>query len=101
MIFVYITCKDGKEAKKISAHLLKKRLIACANIFPIDSLYLWGGKIEKTKEVVLIAKTLEEKFSEVKKEVTKIHSYEIPCIEKIKTETNSEYSEWVKKEVEI
>ena len=45
MAFVYITCKDKKEARKISRFLLEKKLIACANIFPIESMYRWEGKM--------------------------------------------------------
>lgn len=99
MIFVYITCRDREEAEKISKHLLKKRLIACANFFPIESLYWWKGKIEKSKEFVIIAKTLEMHYPKIKKEVRAIHSYEIPCIEKIKTDANSEYRKWLKSEL--
>ncbi len=99
MILVYITCKDKEEAEKISKHLLEKRLVACSNMFPIDSFYWWEGKINEDNEVVLIAKTLEEKFEEVKKEVKKIHSYEVPCILKIKAEGNEEYLKWVENEV--
>lgn len=98
MILVYITCKDKEEAKKISKHLLEKRLIACANIHPIESLYWWEGKIQEDSEVVVIAKTKEENYNKVKNEVKKIHSYEVPCILKIKAEANEEYDKWIKKE---
>jgi len=50
MTLVYITCRDEKEAVKISRHLLNKRLIACSNIHPIRSLYWWKGKIQDGKE---------------------------------------------------
>jgi periplasmic divalent cation tolerance protein len=101
MILIYITCKDREEAEKISKHLLEKKLIACANIFPIESFYWWKGKIEEDQEVVIIAKSLKKKFEEVKREVKKVHSYEIPCILQIKVEkVNEEYLRWIKKEVE-
>ena len=101
MILVYITCKDRKEAKKISEHLLKKRLIACANIFPVESMYWWKGKIVNEKEIVLICKSKENKFSGIKKAIKKIHSYEIPCIERIRTTADLDYEKWVKKELEL
>jgi len=46
MILTYITCKDKSEARKISEHLLKKRLIVCDNIFPIESMHWWKDKIK-------------------------------------------------------
>jgi len=98
-IFVYVTNPNKKTASKIALHLLKKRLIACANIFPIDSVYWWEDKIENTKEYVLIAKTKEDNWKKVKTEIKKVHPYTVPCITKINVEANKEYEEWLKKEV--
>ena len=98
-IFVYVTNPDKKTAKKIALNLLKKRLVACANVFPIDSAYWWKDKIQKTKEYVLIAKTKEENWKEIKTEIKKVHPYTVPCITKINVEANKEYEEWLKKEV--
>ncbi len=99
MVLAYITCKDRKEAIKISKHLLKKRIIACSNMFPIDSLYWWKNKIVNDKEFVMIAKTTEKNFNILKKEVKKMHSYEIPAILKIKADANKEYLKWANKEI--
>jgi periplasmic divalent cation tolerance protein len=98
-IFIYLTNPNQKEAKKIAKHLLKKRLIACANIFPIESLYWWQGKIAKEKEFVLIAKTIKNNFPKIKTEVEKIHPYKIPCIIKIPVSSNKKYFDWLKREV--
>lgn len=99
MALVYITCKDKKEAEKISLDLLKKRLIACANIFPIKSMYWWKGKIERSNEYVIIAKTNNKNFKKLEKEVKKVHSYEIQCILRINSTANKEYEEWLNKEI--
>lgn len=98
-VFVYVTNPNKKEAKRIALHLLKKKLVACANIFPIDSVYWWKGKIEKARECVLIVKTKEENWEKVKKEIKKIHPYTVPCITKIVVEASREYEDWLKKEV--
>jgi len=94
-IFIYITNPTKKEARKIAKYLLEKKLIACANIFPIDSLYRWKGKIANEKEFVLIAKTKKANFEKVKKEVEKIHSYTVPCIVKIPVSSNEKYYKWL------
>lgn len=99
LIFVYITNKDEAEAKKVSDHLLKKKLAACTNIFPIKSMYWWNGKIENTREAVCIVKTKSEYWEKVKQEVKSIHSYECPCIIKISVEANKEYQEWLEQQV--
>ncbi len=99
MTLVYITCNDKKEAEKISLHLLRKRLIACANIFPIKSLYWWQGKIVNDDENVIIAKTNNKNFKQLAIEVKKMHSYEIPCILKINAFANKDYEAWANKEM--
>ena len=96
---LYVTCKDNNEAKKIAKYLLKKKIIACANIFPINSLYRWKGKLQKDKEFVLLAKTQKNKLYSLEKEVKGIHSYEIPCILQINAKANKVYGEWLKNEL--
>lgn len=100
MISIYVTCKDEDEAEKIAKKLLEKRLIACANISPIKSLYWWKGKINNDEEVAMIMKTKKGKFEEIKNEIKKIHSYEVPCICSwdIK-QVNEEYSKWLDEEI--
>ena len=99
MTLIYITCKDEDEAVKISKRLLNKKLIACSNIHPIRSMYWWDNKIQDEKEFVLIAKTKEKNYENIKEEVIKIHSYEVPCILKIDAEANESYNKWVNAEV--
>ena len=99
MTLVYITCKDEKEAENISMHLLKKRLIACANVFPIKSMYWWKGKIAKSNEYAIIAKTNDKNFKKLELEVKRLHSYEIPCILRLNATANKEYQAWLNKEI--
>jgi len=97
-ILVYITHKNRNEARKVVSHLLKRRIIACANIFPIESHYQWKGKIERAKEIVTIVKTRKENWKKVKAEVERIHPYEVPCIMKLDAEANASYESWIRKE---
>ena len=99
MTLVYITCKDEKEAEKISLHLLRKRIIACANIFPVKSFYWWNKRIANEKEYVAILKTNNKNFKKVESEVKRIHSYKIPCILKLNSSANSEYELWASREM--
>mgnify|MGYP001618079311 CR=1 FL=1 len=91
---VYFTTKDKKEAEKIGKALIEKKLIACVNIFPITSFYVWKGKLVKDKEYAIIAKTTVG-FKIVEKAIKKLHSYKIPCICKYDVVVNKEYEKWV------
>jgi len=99
-IIIYITNPNLKTAKKVAAHLLKKKLIACANIFPIQSTYSWKGKVKNAKEYVAIVKTRHGYWELIKTEVQKIHPYDIPCIMKLEAEANHDYEKWIHSETE-
>ncbi|MBU0763139.1 MAG: divalent cation tolerance protein CutA [Candidatus Altiarchaeota archaeon] len=53
----YITYPDLETAERILDRLFELKLIACANILPVKSVYRWRGKIEKSDEVVSLVKT--------------------------------------------
>lgn len=97
-IIIYITHKNLSEAKKIAKSLLRDKLIACVNYFPIESSYWWKGKITTTKETVTLVKTRKENWLKVKKAVLAIHPYETPCIMKLDVESNESYAKWIQEE---
>ena len=99
MVLAYIICKDNNEAEKIATHLLKKRLIACANMFSIKSMYWWNHRIARENETVVIAKTTGKNFKKVESEAKKIHSYKIPCIMRLDAKANKEYESWINSEL--
>ena len=96
MILIYVVCKDKEEADNIGRLLIKKKLVACANTFPISSFYHWDNKLVEDNEFVLILKTVSKGYNKLEKEIKELHSYDIPAIIKIKVEANSEYENWVK-----
>lgn len=100
IILFYIPCPNKKTAHQIGQSLLKTRLIACYNLFPIESGYWWKKKIIKDKEAVLIVKTLEKLTKKVEKAIKKMHPYTVPCIISLDVETvNGEYGEWVRQTI--
>tara|TARA_Y100000310_G_scaffold193278_1_gene193246 strand:+ start:5078 stop:5380 length:303 start_codon:yes stop_codon:yes gene_type:complete len=100
MELIYITCRDMAEAKKISKKLLDEKLIACSNMFPISSMFHWKGKLVDEKEVVLLCKSSRTEFQSLIKVVEEMHSYDVPCIERISTEGSEKFEAWAKKEVQ-
>ena len=99
MRIVYITTRNAGEAKKISHHLLQKKLVACVNLFPIESMYFWEGEIQENIEMVILAKTTDENYEKIEKEVKNMHEYDTPAIYSWKVDKiNKDYNDWVKKE---
>jgi periplasmic divalent cation tolerance protein len=95
----YITCKNTKEAKTIAATLLNKKLIACGNIVPkIKSIFKWKNKVVENSESILLVKTNNIKIKKIISLVSKIHSYDNPCIIFIDLKDgNKKFISWVKK----
>lgn len=96
---LYITFKDEDEARKVARHLLDKGFIACANIFPINSIYRWEGRVNEDKEIAGILKTKDELVDALIDEVRSIHSYQTPCILSLRVEKgNPDFLNWVEDE---
>ncbi|HLD33974.1 MAG TPA: divalent cation tolerance protein CutA [Candidatus Nanoarchaeia archaeon] len=100
MLTVYCTCKDTNEAQKIARLLLDKKLIVCANMLPINSMFLWEKKICETTETLLLLKTKESNFKKIQTEITKIHSYNVPFIGAFPEQTTPDIERWLKEELE-
>ena len=101
MIYIFWSCRDKIEAKRIVQELLEQRLIACASLFPeVKSLYRWEGKIEESLEVKVILKTLSEHFKAVETLIREKCSYQVPEIVMLSVEEGSpDYLKWVEREV--
>ena len=97
MRIIYITCKDIDEAKKISRHLIEKKLVACANIFPINNIYPWKNEIKEDNEVVVLLKT-NNNYEDIETEIKKLHSYKVPAIYSWTVDKiNKDYLNWINK----
>jgi len=94
------TCASRKEADSIIAALLKKRLIACANVMPgVESRFWWKGKIDKAKEFIILIKAVRKNFNAIEKAITWLHSYEVPEIIAIPIIAGSKgYLKWIDKD---
>ena len=80
---MYFTCSTREEAHTIARTLVENRFIACANIFPIFSVYTWKGKTEESEEYAAFLKTEKRKVAHTIEEVKRLHSYEVPDIVEI------------------
>ena len=95
---VLITAKNEEEAVALSNALVSEGLAACVNLVPyIRSIYRWKGTIEDTSEVLMMAKTTDERFEALKTRVVQLHSYEVPEVIRLEiTAGHAPYLEWLK-----
>ncbi|MEZ5333814.1 MAG: divalent-cation tolerance protein CutA [Methanolobus sp.] len=97
---VYTTTGNEADAKMIASELVKQKLAACVNMHPVDSVYLWEGKIENEREIALSIKTMSNKVGEVTECIKKLHSYDLPAIISWEIKGEKQYLEWISESTE-
>jgi periplasmic divalent cation tolerance protein len=77
---VLVTCANPLQAKLIARSVVERRLAACVNILssPVASHYRWLGRVERTRELLLLIKTTARKLAPLEAEVHRLHSYNVP-----------------------
>ena len=68
------------DAAKAAASLLDEGLIACANLVPVRSLYVWQGERGEARECGALFKTSEGLLDKAVARLAEIHPYETPAI---------------------
>jgi periplasmic divalent cation tolerance protein len=79
-ISIYTTLPDEGHARRIARTLVTESLAACANAFPIESVYRWKGEIVEEREWGLLLKTRAELYPQIEERLRALHPYEIPAI---------------------
>ena len=102
-IVVFMTAANGEEATRLAEMLVGAHLAACVQILPeMESVYRWQGKIERSSEVLLLAKTTRGKFDDLEREVRALHSYDTPEIVAVPIVAGSvPYLEWLSKATDL
>ena len=90
------TFSDEKEAAAIAQDLLRQRLIACAQLEKIRSLYEWNGAQEDVEEIRLTAKTHEHLMGQTEEYLRAHHPYEVPQIVWLSFEASADYGDWIR-----
>lgn len=93
---VTATFPDKKTAKRIAKLIVEKKLAACVQVLPVDSVYRWMGEIYEESEFKLFIKTRTEMFDKVAEQIRSNHSYEVPELVQIPVTGGSEdYLKWI------
>ena len=94
---VLSTAGSEDEARKLARHLVEHQLAACVNIVPqIESIYRWQGKVESSREWLLLIKTSAERFSAVRDAIRELHSYELSeCVVLTIEDGSPDYLQWL------
>jgi periplasmic divalent cation tolerance protein len=81
IVTVEVNCPDEGVAARIAEALVARRLAASANVrAPVESIYHWKGRVERSREVPLTLKTRAAHVPAVAAAIRALHPYETPAI---------------------
>jgi periplasmic divalent cation tolerance protein len=88
------TFQSRRSANKTAKDMISRKLCACVNIIKINSFYHWNNKIQYDDEYLCFFKTVSS--AKLKKELKKIHPYNVPEIVEIKMDNiDKDYLSWL------
>ena len=95
-VIIVSTFPSKQSVSSIAKLLVKKKLVACVNITKISSVYTWEEKIENRDEYLALFKTTKKNQLTLKKELKKLHPYDVPEILEINpVSINQPYLKWL------
>jgi len=97
---IMTTYPTKEKAKQIAGLLVKKRLAACVQMIPAESVFIWDGELNESSETLLLIKSKPAMFDDVKALIKGEHTYEVPEIVQISiTDGLPEYLKWIDENV--
>lgn len=96
-LICFCTCPDADTAERIATALVEERVAACVNILPgVRSVYRWQDAVEHAEEVLLLVKTMPDRFDRLKTRLLELHPYELPELLAVETDhAHPDYLLWV------
>ena len=95
------TCAGRDAAKEIAKLLVEKRLAACVQMFPVESVYVWQEEVCDESETALFIKSKSALFDKIVAAIREIHKYEVPEIIQIPIIGGlPEYLKWIDERTE-
>lgn len=94
---VFCTVDSELRARDLASALVGGSVAACVQVVgPVHSVYRWRGAVETASEWLLLAKTTEARFPDLRDAIVERHPYEVPEIVAVPiTEGLPAYLEWI------
>jgi periplasmic divalent cation tolerance protein len=96
LLAVYTTVDSPDAARSMARALVARGLAACAQITPIESVYVWDGELQQHAEWRILFKTTAARYDDVEAAIRELHGYELPAIHAVAVErVHAPYRDWV------
>ena len=95
-VAVVTTVGNLEDARRIGLALVERRLSACVQLTPIESIYRWDGAIQQEPEVRLLLKTTEARRPELEQALLALHPYALPALYTVRlAHAHAPYADWI------
>lgn len=99
ILAVYTTVGSLDEARTLARTLVERKLVACAQISAIESLYTWEGAVQQSPEWRLLFKTTADLYPQLESAILACHPYELPAVCAVAYDRcHGPFSDWVRSE---
>jgi periplasmic divalent cation tolerance protein len=96
-LVVLTTVEKAEDGERLARLLVESELAACVQVLPpMTSIYRWEGKIEHSRESLLLIKSTVTAYDTLEAAIRQNHPYQTPEIIAIKVEGGSKnYLDWL------
>ena len=104
MMKIALTNLPPEHGERIARQLVEEHVVACVNLYPIQSVYPWKGEVRSDAEVTLMMKVSTEGVERLKHRLCELHPYELPEFVVLEVDNNAslrEYVDFVRTETRI
>lgn len=93
---VLTACGTREKARAIAGALVERRLAACVQMLPIDSVYTWQERVAEAAEILLLVKCKRTDYVKIEQAIRALHDYETPEIVALPVEAGfAGYLDWI------
>jgi len=93
---VLTTTNSRENVDAIVDSVLAKRLAACVQVLPIESRYVWEGRVKLDREFLLLLKAKAADYPDLEAAILAVHGYETPEVVSLAVEDGSRaYLDWI------
>lgn len=98
---IFTTCGSEETALTIAAALVDQGHAVCVNLLPgLKSYYYYMGSTHLDEEVLLMIKSTRDRFEDVSKVISELHTYEVPEVLMFQVEAGSPaFLDWIRQPI--
>ncbi|MEV7927224.1 divalent-cation tolerance protein CutA [Kitasatospora sp. NPDC088779] len=95
-VVVTTTHDDETKARELASAVIRDRLAACAQVYRVQSVYWWDGRVQDSAEWRIDFKSRANLADRLSARIVELHSYDTPEVVGVPVITGSAaYLDWV------